>query len=139
MADENPPSAIVNVKRIPFGPQAEKQILALATWMQIYGGIMLLSSGLQFLSMFGSRQITGLLNALIYLFLGVSSIDGAQAFRLVATTDIADMAYLMTAFRKLRGIFLLQGAMILLSLAFVLLAFGCLLLAGVIAAVVARP
>ena len=56
MLDENAPSAITDVKRIPFGPQAERQILALATWMQIYGVINLGCAALQLFGDEGFHQ-----------------------------------------------------------------------------------
>ena len=47
------------------------------------------------------------------------SLQAASAFRAVATTDVADQAYLMQGFTKLRSIFLLQGVLILIVLAFI--------------------
>ena len=47
------------------------------------------------------------------------SLQAARAFKNVATTDVADQAYLVQGFTKLRSIFLLQGILIIVALAFV--------------------
>jgi len=50
---------------------------------------------------------------------GTWSLQAATAFKNVATTDVADQAYLVQGFTKLRSIFLLQGLLILVGMAFV--------------------
>ncbi len=46
-------------------------------------------------------------------------IQAAKAFKSVAITDVADQAYLVEGFTKLRSIFLLQGLLIVVGMAFV--------------------
>jgi hypothetical protein len=56
--------------------------------------------------------------------------QAASAFKNVATTDVADQAYLVQGFSKLRNVFLLQSILILLALAFVAAACVFVLLHG---------
>ncbi len=71
-----------------------------------------------------------IVNAIIHFLLGYWCLQAATAFKKVATTDEADQAYLVQGFSRLRSIFLLQGIMILVGLAFVTAVLLFLLLHG---------
>lgn len=123
------------LSRIPFGPEAEAQILSLSFWLKALGIINIVSAVLSGLPAIGKGELSSLLNTAIYIFIGVSALDAGQAFRMVATTDTADQSYLVSAFRKLRGIFLLQAVVIILGIALFCVVVGLIVLAAVIGAI----
>ena len=60
-----------------------------------------------------------MVNLILHIAIATWSLQAARAFQSVATTDVADQAYLVRGFTKLRSIFLLQGILIIVGLAFV--------------------
>ena len=65
------------------------------------------------------RNVGQIVNLILHIAIATWSLQAARAFKSVATTDVADQAYLVQGFTKLRSIFLLQGVLILVGLAFV--------------------
>ncbi len=109
------------LSRIPFTPEAEAQLRRLSFWLGLVGWINVVAAALNVLNLLLPTRSTGhLFNAVINGLVGAWSLQAAQAFQSVATSDVADQAYLVRAFIKLRSIFLLQGLMVLIALAFAL-------------------
>ena len=111
------------LSRIPFSASAEAMLRSLAVWMSAAGWIHLVLSVGDLLNMFATKNPGVLVNALLKIVIGVWSIQAAQSFRMVATTDRADQAYLVQGFRKLHSIFLLQAVLVIISLVLVVAAF----------------
>jgi hypothetical protein len=106
--------------RIPFSIEAEGHIKSLALWLSILGWLNIVAAVFNLIGVLSSVRNSGqFVNFLISLLLGIWARQAASAFRAVATTDTADQAYLVQGFTKLRAIFLLQGIMIIVGLAFV--------------------
>ena len=74
------------------------------------------------------RNLGQVFNVILHVAIATWSLQASRAFKNVATTDVADQAYLVEGFRKLRSIFLLQGLLIIVGLAFVAAAVLFLLL-----------
>jgi hypothetical protein len=112
------------LSRIPFTVEAEKQIESLSYWLKILGWLSIVAGILGLLNLLTSgRNFGHVFNAILQVIIGVWSLQAAEAFKKVATTDEADQAYLVEGFSKLRGIFLVQGVLILVGLAFVVAVF----------------
>jgi hypothetical protein len=107
------------LSRIPFTLDAEKQIKALAFWLGIMGWVGIVAGAIDVINLVVSRNFGLIFSAILQILMGVWSLQAAVAFRQVATTDVADQAYLLVGFSRLRSIFLLQGILILVGLAFV--------------------
>jgi hypothetical protein len=127
---ENPPPS-GGLSRIPFTVAAENEIKALAFWLSIVGWVEVVAGGINVINLVASRNFGVIFNVILQVVIGVWCLQAAQAFRLVATTDVADQAYLLRGFSKLRSIFLLQGILILVMLAFVFAVLLFLLIHGI--------
>jgi hypothetical protein len=107
------------LSRIPFTLAAEKQIATLSFWLTVIGWLGGIAAGMIIVSLLlPSRNLGLLVDLIVYIAIATWSFQAARAFKNVATTDVADQAYLVEGFSKLRSIFLLQGVMILIGLAF---------------------
>jgi hypothetical protein len=107
------------LSRIPFTAAAERQIEALSFWLGLVGWLNVVAAVFDVLSLvMPARNAGHVVNAILHAAVGVWSLQAAKAFKNVATTDEADQAYLVQGFTKLRSIFLLQGVLILVGLAF---------------------
>src|SRR5262249_24700337 len=102
---------------------AEAMLRSLAGWMTAAGWIHLALSIGDILNMFATKNPGVLVNALLKIVSGEWSIQAAESFRMVATTDKADQAYLVQGFRKLHSIFLLQAGLVIRSLVLFVAAF----------------
>jgi hypothetical protein len=119
MATEPVPSEPGGLSRIPFTAAAERQITTLSFWLSLVGWLNVAVLALDVLSLvLPGRNAGNVVNAILHAAIGVWSLQAARAFKNVATTDVADQAYLVQGFTKLRSIFLLQGVLILVGLAF---------------------
>lgn len=107
------------LSRIPFTAAAEGQIKSLSFWLTVVGWLNVVAAVAEFIGLFAHRNYGDIVNLILHLALGLWSLQAARAFRNVATTDVADQAYLVEGFTKLRSIFLLQGLLIIVGLAFV--------------------
>jgi hypothetical protein len=119
------------LSRIPFTIEAEKQIKALAFWLTILGWLGIVAGIFDVVNLVTSRNFAHIFNSVLHIVMGLWCLQAAEAFKKVATTDVADQAYLMTGFSKLRSIFWLQGIMIVVGLAFVAAVFLFLLFQGI--------
>jgi hypothetical protein len=108
------------LRRIPFSAEAVKQITALSFWLNVLGWLGILAGGFGILNLvLSSRNFGSIFNVILQVVIGVWCLQAAASFKKVATTDVADQAYLLEGFSKLRSIFLVQGILILVGLAFV--------------------
>lgn len=108
------------LSRIPFTIEAEKQIKTLSFWLTVIGWLSVVAAVIAFFNLVLPQRNLGLIvNLILYIAIGTWSLQAAKAFRSVAMTDVADQAYLVQGFTKLRSIFLLQGLLILVGMAFV--------------------
>jgi len=120
------------LSRIPFTVAAEKQLKTLSFWLALVGWLNVIAGVSDLLNLaLPTRNIAHVLNAILHFALGAWSLQAAKAFKNVATTDVADQAYLVQGFTKLRSIFLLQGILILVGMAFVTAVLILLLVQGV--------
>ena len=125
MATDQGPPGPGGLSRIPFTVEAEGQIRSLSFWLAVVGWINVVAGVLDVLGLaLSTRNVAHILNAAVHFALGYWALQAARAFKNVATTDVADQAYLVEGFTNLRSIFLLQGILILVNLAFL----GALLL-----------
>jgi hypothetical protein len=109
--------------RIPFTAQDEASIRALANWMQIAAVVAIVSAILKVVSAFVPQTDLGkLIDAGITFLIGLWVYQAATAFRRVAITDEADQHHLMTGFRLLRRVFLLQSILLIIVLTFLVIA-----------------
>ena len=107
------------LSRIPFTTAAEARIKSLAWWLNILGWVSVVAGFLELVGLITPAHNPGQLgNAIIHLLVGYWCLQAAKAFNKVATTDENDQGYLVEGFRQLRKVFLLQGIMILIGLAF---------------------
>jgi hypothetical protein len=114
--------------RIPFSVEAEGHIKGLSLWLSVVGWLSIVAGVGDLINLMApARNVGHVANAFLHLLIGIWSLQAAKAFRNVATTDTSDQAYLVEGFTKLRSIFLLQGVLILVGLAF-LAAVGLFLL-----------
>ncbi|MFI5456126.1 MAG: hypothetical protein ACHRXM_11815 [Isosphaerales bacterium] len=108
------------LSRIPFTVAAEKQIKTLSFWLTLVGWLNVIAVAADLLNLaLATRNFGHVANAILHVAIGSWSLQAARAFKNVATTDVADQAYLVQGFTKLRSIFLLQGLLILVAMAFV--------------------
>jgi hypothetical protein len=113
-------SAPGGLSRIPFTAAAEAQITSLAFWLNVVGWLNVIAAVGDIISLFQPQRNVGQLFSLaIHAAIAGWSLQAAKAFKSVAMTDVADQEYLIQGFTKLRSIFLLQGILIIISLAFV--------------------
>jgi hypothetical protein len=120
MSDAQATSESSELSRIPFTVEAERQILTLSFWLTVIGWLSIAAAVIMVINLLLPARNLGLLADLIlYIAVATWALQAARAFKSVATTDQADQAYLVQGFSKLRSIFLLQGVMILVGLAFV--------------------
>jgi hypothetical protein len=120
------------LSRIPFTAAAENQIRSLSFWLTIVGWLNVAAGVADLLNLaMPTRNIGHVFNAVLHLALGGWSLEAARAFKKVATTDVADQAFLVQGFSKLRSIFLLQGILILVGMAFITAVLIFLLLVGI--------
>jgi hypothetical protein len=99
--------------------------LTIVGWLGIVAGVA------DLVSLVAARNVGHIFNAILHILVGVWSLQAAEAFKKVATTDVADQAYLVQGFSKIRLIFWLQGILILVALAFVAAVLLFLLIYGV--------
>ena len=119
------------LSRIPFTVAAEAKIKSLSFWLSIVGWVGIVAGVLDLINLVTPARNPGQIgNAIIHFLMGYWCLQAATAFKKVATTDEADQAYLVQGFSRLRNIFLLQGIMILVGLAFATAVLLFLLLHG---------
>jgi hypothetical protein len=119
MSDVSGTSEPAGVSRIPFSAAAEAQIKSLSFWLKIVGWFNAFAVAGDLVALFGQRNGGQVFNLVLHFAVALWSLQAARAFHNVATTDVADQAYLVEGFTKLRSIFLLQGILIIVGLAFV--------------------
>jgi hypothetical protein len=120
MSDIPGTSAPGELSRIPFTAAAEGQIKSLSFWLAVVGWLNIIAAAGDILNLImPHRNLGQIFNLILHVALASWSLQAARAFKSVATTDVADQAYLVQGFTKLRSIFLLQGILIIVSLAFV--------------------
>jgi hypothetical protein len=107
------------LSRIPFTVAAENQIKSLSFWLTIVGWVNAFAAGGDILNLAMTRNFGQIINLMLHIAVATWSLQASRAFRSVATTDVADQAYLVQGFTKLRSLFLLQGVIVLVELAFV--------------------
>ena len=119
MSDAQGQAESSELSRIPFTLEAENQIKALSFWLTIVGWLNLAGAVIDVVNMaWPAWNLGQIVNLILHIAVGVWSLQAARAFQDVATTDVADQAYLVRGFTKLRSIFLLQGVLILVGVAF---------------------
>lgn len=120
MSDVSGPPAPGELSRIPFTAAAEGQIKSLSFWLSVVGWLNAIAAVGDLINLLlPQRNLGQIFNLVLHVALAAWSLQAARAFRGVATTDVADQAYLVQGFTKLRSIFLLQGILIIVALAFV--------------------
>jgi hypothetical protein len=131
MSDAQGPAEPSGLSRIPFTVEAENQIKALSFWLTIVGWLNLAGAVIDVVNMVWPAWNLGqIVNLILHIAVGVWALQAATSFQNVATTDVADQAYLVRGFTKLRSIFLLQGVLILVGLAFLAAALLFLVVHG---------
>lgn len=109
-------------RRIPFTSEDEQRIASTATWGII---IAVTQIGIAIVTLTASARI-GLpvdvvwptfIPPVIQFFLAFWLLRASVAFRRVARTDVADHAYLLVGFRRLRSYFICQFILILVWVA----------------------
>ena len=120
MSDVPGPSAPGELSRIPFTAAAEGQIKSLSFWLAVVGWLNIIAAVGDIINLvLPQRNLGQIFNLILHVAIASWSLQAARAFKGVATTDVADQAYLVQGFTKLRSIFLLQGILIIVALAFV--------------------
>jgi hypothetical protein len=120
MSEVSGTSAPGELSRIPFTAAAEGQIKSLSFWLAVVGWLNIIAAVGDILNLvLPQRNFGQLISLILHAAIASWSLQAARAFKSVATTDVADQAYLVQGFTKLRSIFLLQGILIIVSLAFV--------------------
>ena len=107
------------LSRIPFTVAAENQIKSLSFWLTIVGWLNAIAAVGEISTLVLQRNFDQIINLILHIAVATWSLQAAKAFKSVATTDVADQAYLVQGFTKLRSLFLLQGVLALVGLAFV--------------------
>jgi hypothetical protein len=119
MSDAQGQAESSELSRIPFTLEAENQIKALSFWLTIVGWLNLAGAVIDVVNMaWPAWNLGQIVNLILHIAVGVWALQAARSFQDVATTDVADQAYLVRGFAKLRSIFLLQGVLILVGVAF---------------------
>jgi hypothetical protein len=107
------------LSRIPFTIEAENQIKTLSFWLTVVGWLNVAAAVIDVVNtVWPAWNFGQVVNLIIHVAVGAWAFQAARAFQSVATTDVADQAYLVQGFSKLRSIFLLQGVLILVGMAF---------------------
>ena len=107
------------LSRIPFTAAAEAQIKSLSFWLTVIGWLNVAAAVGAFFNLVQPQGNLGqMVNLILHIAIATWSLQAARAFKSVATTDVADQANLVEGFTKLRSIFLLQGVLILVGMAF---------------------
>ncbi len=120
MSDVSGTSEPGGLSRIPFTAAAENQIKSLSFWLAVIGWLNVIAAVADVLNLvLPQRNLGQIFNLILHAAIAAWSLQAARAFKNVATTDVADQAYLVQGFTKLRSIFLLQGILIIVALAFV--------------------
>jgi hypothetical protein len=107
------------LSRIPFTVAAENQLKSLSFWLAIVGWVNAAAAVGDIINLVMGRNVGQIINLLLHIAVATWSLQASRAFKTVATTDVADQAYLVQGFTKLRSLFLLQGVIVLVELAFV--------------------
>jgi hypothetical protein len=107
------------LSRIPFTIEAENQIKTLSFWLTVIGWLNVAAVVFDVVDMVVARNFGQLADLILHIAIATWSLQAARAFQNVAVTDVADQAYLVQGFSKLRSIFLLQGVLVLVGMAFV--------------------
>jgi len=115
-------------RRIPFSKEDEERIASAALWGAIVAVGSIASSVLSFVlvvvrSPVPALMIGQLVSLTVATLLGISLYQASAAFRRVARSDLADQHYLLEGFRKLRAYFMTTGILIIVAIAFGVLAF----------------
>ena len=120
MSDVANTSGPGGLSRIPFTAAAAAQIKSLSFWLTVIGWLNVAAAVGAFFNLVQPQGNLGqMVNLILHIAIATWSLQAARAFQSVATTDVADQAYLVRGFTKLRSIFLLQGILIIVGLAFV--------------------
>lgn len=123
MSEVSGPTGPGELSRIPFTAAAEGQIRSLAFWLTVVGWLNVAAAVGAIINLLTPQGNGGqVFSVIVHAAIAAWSLQAAAAFKAVATSDVADQAYLMQGFTKLRSIFLLQGVMILIVLAFIVAA-----------------
>jgi hypothetical protein len=105
--------------RIPFTVATETRIKSLSFWLSVLGWIGLVAGVFDLLALITpARNFGQVANAIVHILVATWCFQAATAFQKVATTDEADQAYLVKGFYHLRTLFLFQGLLVLIGLAF---------------------
>ncbi len=107
------------LSRIPFTIAAENQIKSLSFWLAVIGWLNVVAAVGDLINLLAQRNAGVIFNLILHVAIATWSLQAAKAFKSVAMTDVADQAYLVQGFTKLRSIFLLQGILVIVGLAFV--------------------
>ncbi len=108
------------LSRIPFTVAAENQIKSLSFWLTVIGWLNVIAAVGDIINLLlPQRNVGQIFTLILHIAIASWSLQAAKAFKSVAMTDVADQAYLVQGFTKLRSIFLLQGILIIVGLAFV--------------------
>ena len=107
------------LSRIPFTAAAENQIKSLSFWLAVVGWLNVLAAVGDIMNLLSQRNLGQVVNLVLHIAIASWSLQAAKAFKSVAMTNVADQAYLVQGFTKLRSIFLLQGMLIIVGLALV--------------------
>ena len=120
MSSVSESSGAGELSRIPFSAAAEAQIKSLSAWLTVIGWLNAVAAVGGFIDLFTPHRNLGqIFSVIVHAAIAAWSFQAARAFKNVATTDVADQAFLVEGFTKLRSIFLLQGLLIIVGLAFV--------------------
>ncbi len=120
MPDVPAPPAPGGLSRIPFTVAAENQIKSLSFWLTVVGWLSAVAAVGDVINLATPQRNPGhIFGLILHIAIATWSLQAARAFKLVAMTDVADQAYLVEGFTKLRSIFLLQGVLVLVGLAFI--------------------
>lgn len=115
---------------IPFSEEDEGKMKSAATWGMIVAITSIIGAGISLIGTASSMadlpeelrklamsvMVPGMLIEAFYLTINVFLLQACRAIRKVATTNEADQAYLLAAFRKLRLYFMVQVIMVLVGL-----------------------
>ena len=120
------------LSRIPFTVAAENQIKSLSFWLAVLGWINGIAAAVDLSNLVFQRNMGQVVNLIIHVAVATWALQASTSFKKVAVTDTADQAYLVQGFARLRSLFLLQGLLVIVALAFIAAAllFVVLLAAG---------
>ena len=107
------------LSRIPFTVAAENQIKSLSFWLAVVGWLNVIAAVGDIINLLSQRNLGQVVNLILHIAIASWSLQASTAFKSVAMTDVADQAYLVRGFTKLRSLFLLQGILIIVGLAIV--------------------